>query len=297
MEYTDQLELLKQGAAVWNKWVEDQRHPDRLFSPELGGADLSEADLRGVNLRAAGLNNADLRGADLRGADLSWADLSEADLRGAKLGRANLCMANLHEAHLNAAELSEADLRAADLSEANLAEADLQGACLCAANFSQTIVPSVKWDRTQMRGNYRGIRDKSCYGNALFKRAAADQDFLDALEDHWNGTWRIWLFRAWGLIDYGRSLGLVALYAFAFVLLFGAVYSLWPNLVGQDVWTNDRFTPFYFSIVTYTTLGFGDVTPKGHIVGEIIVSCEVILGYITLGLLLAVLSQKVARLS
>jgi hypothetical protein len=42
------------------------------------------------------------------------------------------------------------------------------------------------------------------------------------------------------------------------------------------------FTPFYFSIVTYTTLGFGDVKPA-TLIGEIIVSTEVILGYTPLG--------------
>jgi Ion channel len=56
------------------------------------------------------------------------------------------------------------------------------------------------------------------------------------------------------------------------------------------------FTPFYFSIVTYTTLGFGDVKPA-TLIGEIIVSTEVILGYTTLGLLLTVLAEKLARRS
>lgn len=56
------------------------------------------------------------------------------------------------------------------------------------------------------------------------------------------------------------------------------------------------FTSFYFSIVTYTTLGFGDVKPA-TLIGEIIVSTEVILGYTTLGLLLAVLAEKLARRS
>jgi hypothetical protein len=56
------------------------------------------------------------------------------------------------------------------------------------------------------------------------------------------------------------------------------------------------FTPFYFSVVTYTTLGFGDVKPA-TLIGELIVSSEVILGYTTLGLLLAVLAEKVARRS
>ena len=55
-------------------------------------------------------------------------------------------------------------------------------------------------------------------------------------------------------------------------------------------------TPFYYSIVTYTTLGFGDITPK-HWLGEIIVISEVIMGYVTLGLLLSILANKVARRS
>ena len=54
------------------------------------------------------------------------------------------------------------------------------------------------------------------------------------------------------------------------------------------------FTPFYYSIVTYTTLGFGDVTPKTGL-GQSFVVFEVILGYVTLGLLVSILANKVAR--
>jgi hypothetical protein len=55
-------------------------------------------------------------------------------------------------------------------------------------------------------------------------------------------------------------------------------------------------TPFYYSLVTYTTLGFGDITPQ-HWLGEIIVIIEVVLGYMTLGLLLTILANNVARRS
>ena len=36
-------------------------------------------------------------------------------------------------------------------------------------------------------------------------------------------------------------------------------------------------TPSYYSIVSYTSLGFGDITPE-HWLGEIIVIAEVVLG-------------------
>ena len=69
-----------------------------------------------------------------------------------------------------------------------------------------------------MRGKYQGIRVASCYGKATFKRDAQDQDFLDTLEKQWEETWRMWLFRAWGIIDYGRSMFGVFLLALIIVL-------------------------------------------------------------------------------
>ena len=148
-----------------------------------------------------------------------------------------------------------------------------------------------------MRGCYLGIRGlDSCFGNALFKRAAADQDFIDTLEAHLKGTRRMALFRAWGLIDYGRSLSRVAAISFAVAAIYGAIYRIFPDILDWRNSANSWFTPYYFSIVTYTTLGFGDVKPT-TLAGEIIVSSEVILGYTTLGLPLSVLAQSIARRS
>jgi hypothetical protein len=99
------------------------------------------------------------------------------------------------------------------------------------------------------------------------------------------------LFRAWRVIDYGRSLLRVAAISSGLAAVYGAIYRLFPHILDYKDSANTWFTPYYFSIVTYTTLGFGDVRPA-TLVGEIIVSSEVILGYTTLGLLLSVLAAK-----
>ncbi len=253
------MERLKSGVDEWNTW--------RKANPDV------KIDLTNANIRGANLSNADLVGADLTNANLVGVNLTNADLVGADLINAILVMANL----------SNADLMGANLSGASIYE--------------------VRWDRSKMRGKYEGIRLDSCFGNALFKRDAADQDFLDTLEGEWGRSWRRHLFGCWGLIDYGRSLWRISALAFGLIIFFGAIYSIWPHLLGYTNWVGDsisprdHFTPFYFSIVTYTTLGFGDVSPKGHMLGEIIVSFEVILGYVTLGLLISVLGNKVARRS
>jgi Pentapeptide repeats (8 copies)/Ion channel len=261
MANEEHVKQLKAGVDAWNKW--------RIFRPDI----------------VVDLSGADLTGANLKGANLSGANLTKAMLTNANLTNASLFKANLTNASLVLANLTEATL------------GDLTGAYLISANLTGANATLVKWDRRKMPGKYLGIRGlDSCWGNAVFKRAAADQDFLDALQLHWSGTWRIILFRLWGwLTDYGRSLLRVALLGFVIAMLYGLSYARWPEMLTYHQ-TPTWFTPFYFSIVTYTTLGFGDVVPAS-VMGEVIVSTEVILGYVTLGLLLAVLAEKVARRS
>jgi Ion channel/Pentapeptide repeats (8 copies) len=220
------------------------------------------------------------------------------DLFGAFFKSANLSGANLSEANLTGAVFVEASL-----NEANLTGAELDGAHFNGANFSGANVAKVRWNRHDMRGHYAGIRGiYSCCGNALFKRAAADQDFLDTLEDNWHDGWRRMLFMSWGIFDYGRNIWRVAFFDVVIVVIYSILYGLFPGLLAYDSSnlahdpSRTWFAPIYFSIVTFTTLGFGDIKPA-EAIGQILTSTEVIVGYVTLGLLVAVLAEKLARRS
>jgi hypothetical protein len=274
-----QVALLKSGVTAWNAWR--AAHPD--IEIDLAGAALAGASLDHANLLKARLDHAHLDGADLSGAQLFGADLTGANLNAAKLDGADLGWANLSGASLLSAEISGTDLSCAVIDGTNVAH--------------------IVWDRRRMRGKYHGIRGlDSCYGNALFRRDAADQDYLDTLEMHWQGNpWLMRLFWAWGLIDYGRSIARVFLIAAVLIAAFGMIYTLAPEIIDFPICQGiapescrPGYSAFYFSITTYTTLGLGDVHPRTHL-GEIFVSVEVTLGYLTLGLLLAVLADKVAR--
>ena len=98
---------------------------------------------------------------------------------GGKLSGANLSLADLSGANLSDADLDGADLSGADLNRTNLR----------LANLSNAQLTGVQWQLRAMRGCYLGIRGlDSCFGSALFKGAAADQDFIDTLETHLKGT-------------------------------------------------------------------------------------------------------------
>jgi uncharacterized protein YjbI with pentapeptide repeats len=282
-----------------------------LSRANLHDADLSDTNLLNVNLSGAYLFNVDLSnafffiGANLNGINFQRANLSRFYFEKANLIGANLRDANFSGAYLIDADFSKACLIGTDFSDADLNRANFSSANLSGANLIDSCIAGVKWNPRKMRGNYLGIRGiDASYGNALFKRAAADQDYLDTLENQWRAhKWLTYLFKLWGWIDYGRSIERVVAIAFGTMILFGLTYSVFPGLLGLDCLPGAQgcsrhswFTPFYFSIVTFTTLGFGDITPK-NLAGELIVSLEVILGYAVLGLLISVLADKVVRRS
>ena len=329
------IDILYEGVEAWNEW----RRKNPGEKPNLAGEDLSEMDLTGVNLgeadltdaelfqadlteanlKMAALTRADLAGADLKGAALYKADLSgacliEVDLTGASLGAADFRGADLRGTKLRGADcdgtdLSDANLNEADLTGANLTRADVTGANLCNANLAATNLTGMKdGGFREKRGRYYGIRGlDSCFGDPLFVRDAKDQDYLDTLEVAIDETpspaWRHWKrfwFSAWSLIDYGRSLGKLALGAFVVTMIFGFIFHI-DSIFGWQFFdlpnsADSPLTPYYFSVVTYTRLGSGGITPT-HWVGEIVLISERILGYVTLGLLLSILANKVARRS
>jgi len=55
-------------------------------------------------------------------------------------------------------------------------------------------------------------------------------------------------------------------------------------------------TMIYYSVVTFTTLGFGDVKPA-TIEASALVMVEVLLGYVMLGGLISIMANKLARRS
>jgi hypothetical protein len=87
----------------------------------------------------------------------------------------------------------------------------------------------------------------------------------------------------------GWSIGLVLAFAHLYYLL------------GEESFQNPHLgwnmqTTVYYSVVTFTTLGFGDIAPKTQKAAWCVTG-EVILGYIMLGGLISILATKIAQRS
>jgi uncharacterized protein YjbI with pentapeptide repeats len=291
---------------------------------DLSGADLSGADLTRANLSGARLFRARLVGAsllqaklehvELAGADLTRANLGEAEVSHGGLGMAilrdaTLFGARLHDATVTKAVLAGADLRCVDLSGARLREADLTGCDLTSADLREADmslcqVSGASFNNADLRSarlrvlkGYRraewigsDIRQINFAGAYLLRRFIVDQNYLKEFRDR--GRLAELLYFLWWLsCDCGRSMGRWLAWIGVLVLLFAGIYSFVEVDWGHHP---SPLSPLYYSVVTITTLGYGDVVPAS-LVGQAVAMVEVIIGYLMLGGLLSIFSNKIAR--
>lgn len=314
MPNPEHLAKLLEGVEAWNEWREANPEiiPDLLFvdltEDTLRSTALYERDKHGlskINLQHANLQGAELLGANLQATDLQYANLRDADLTGANLKGADLQYANFQGANLwNAilqgaglfgANLQDANLSGANLPDARLQFANLQGAKLGRANLQGADVTAVGFNRCSRQRAYQGVRVSDCYGSQLFKSFAQDQDYIEDLRG--SGRWgeaKFWLW--WLFADCGRSFIRWGAWSLGLAFSFGIIY-YWMGTTHIKPDPPLPFSPItmiYYSVVTFTTLGFGDVKPQTEL-AAIIVMFEVILGYVMLGGLVSILANKLAR--
>jgi uncharacterized protein YjbI with pentapeptide repeats len=319
-----QLAILARGVEAWNEW----RHENPEASIDFKRANLRHYQLENANLAGADLTEAELSFALLKNANLVFANMdhaviSFANLEGANLSAANLQNAYLEDANFNKAILTGASIKNATLSNSNfksayLIDAHLEGTNLTAVNFDNANLSSVRFDEKILRKllgetgysfkklwkrrydllldttiRCKGVNATTCYGSQRFKLFLQDQDFLEEfLETKWGKkVFLIW----WIFADCGRSLSRWAGWSLLLALMFAFIYwNLGPQSFATQHLNFNFITLFYYSVVTFTTLGFGDIIPRTT-TAAMWVTLEVILGYIMLGGLITIFASKLSR--
>ncbi len=301
----EQYEMLlrcseKKGIKEWNEWR--KYNPDENISLE--NADLKEAYLDGVNLSGADLWNADLTDAHLVGADIGDASLNGAKLIGVNLKNADLSNAYLQGANLNEAHLENVNFVGAYLKDARLSDTHLEGARFFLVNLQNTNFQLAIVDGSTLFGECT-VDHYTDFRNVGLHSARIEQEIKQLLEynnrrmnwELWHkgmwykrNSWLKWPVRLfWWMSDYGRSTGRIIFTFFVLAFLFTVVYWLWPNCVSVNCKVGDLRSflhALYFSVVTMTTLGFGDIAANPDSwQGQVLLMVQVILGYVLLGAL------------
>jgi hypothetical protein len=249
-------------------------------------AHLEDATLNGAHLEKAILKGAYTEGADLNNAYLADANLNQAHLEWAEFGNAHIERASFEYAHLDKAEFDHAYLQGAKFNCAifkgtilNYSEVDEKTEIFMCQIDKETDFRNVSIDSIRMESGTK----------QLLKYNIRRMNWENWYKEHKILKWPVRLF--WQMSDYGISTPSIIGWFFGLAFGFAAIYYLFPSLTANLHTTGGRFLNMvracYFSVVTMTTLGFGDIyANKESIMGHILLAIQVIWGYVLLGALI-----------
>lgn len=301
-----------------------------LSRANLGWCYLEGADLSGANVSHASLNSANLKDADLSNARLIHTDLSLASLENASLTNADLRGAELYGTNLSGANLFNADFRGAKLYGANLnGVKNLRYAMFDSVVVEEVVgdrlVREGKFEEAIESYN----RAIDVY--LLLKKLFTENGVYDTAATYSIGEWRVrgkiqrigykaigskhvksflpigarlrkrwvamiegyarWLFNRflYHTSSYGESPLRVFLTTLVVVFLYAVLYWFLGAVEGASTFLEN----LYFSLVTFTTVGYGDYVPKTSY--HLLAVSEAFLGAFMMAFFVVVLSRKLIR--
>lgn len=299
-------------------WLE--KNPEKRNHPKLREKleawSKSGENMHGFSLPYCPLQHINLVDPNHKGYDMSEADLYHADLTGA---------------HLFSVDLHNASLMKADLSAANLHCANLEGCNLLGVKLDNTKLDNIRWgDKLRQEkqgttakkaGNLSLAKDYFQQAEETYRNIRLQLEKSGLFEQAGTFFYREMLMRRYQLplfslsrlasfiignfCGYGEKPLRVIGFSLLLIILCTLVYFLSAGIIynGEHVGFNphgstpdnilDFFSCLYFSIVTFTTLGYGDFTPAGPT--RIMAAIEAFSGSFTIALFVVVFVKKMSR--
>jgi uncharacterized protein YjbI with pentapeptide repeats len=320
----DQYEMLIQwlesnDRTKWNEWRKNHLGESIL----LEGADFSGLNLNGIDLSdyrgIASAPRVSLKSAVLRHATLEGACLNRSDFQDTDLSEVNLVGASMQDACFKGATFQGTRLYGTYLMHGLYRRgACFDGSELQSGDFRRAIVDSSTsfWGcKLNRETDFRDVALESVQLEGS-KKQLLEYNIRRKNWEEWypKQNWLLaWVVRKfWEISDYGISTKRIIRTFISVSMVFAIIYYLFgaieyyyfgisdnPGIVanlfvdenGPIEWCLVPIRSIYFSIVTMTTLGFGDMYANAHNynwgwLGHIILSFQVILGYVLLGALI-----------
>ena len=259
----------------------------------LEGVKLS--DQEGLNLSRANLFRANLQGASLFNIDLRGTDLLKANLAGANMNHAKMQDADLLGAVLDGTKMERVEWGNQAIQEQKALEAEKEKRHKDAQAFYE--------EAEEIYRNLRRVYDSAGRFDEAGRFFQKEMAMRRKLMPKWSFA------RTWSkLVDlfcgYGESPPRVIGFSILLVLLCALAYFVVgvnaaegslrfdPGAgVAPNIWK--FFNCVYYSVVTFTTLGYGDITPSGF--ARPIAAFEAFAGAFMMALFITVFGKKMTR--
>jgi len=295
----DQYEMLKRCSdrkdmSEWNEWRLNHQDED----VQLEGANLNQCNLKGAFFCKASVR--DLSGTEYRFNKTIEPHSTSSESQKEDIGDVYMNNAKLRRANLDGSLFYGADFQGADLNNASLSGSEFWRTALQRTKFGNAIVNgcTLVWRcEVDCNTNFRGV------GLNNIRIDPASKQLLEYnircknwKEWYKKGKWwqrilkRLFVLPFWLISDYGLRTWRIIFTFFGLAFGFALVYWLLPSSVMVNGTIGDirgLWHALYFSVVTMTTLGFGDIAANPDSwVGQTLLMVQVILGYVLLGALI-----------
>ncbi|XOV78435.1 MAG: ion channel [Aestuariibacter sp.] len=270
------------------------------------GLKLKRVNLSGINLVNRNSNQGfDLSECDLYRANLQGAHLFNLTLKSGSLMKANLCDANLHCANLENTNLLGTKLVNARLDNVVIGNRLLQET-IAIKKYKQNEMESAMDNFEQSEEIYRNLRKRS-EDQGLFQLAGRFGYKELIMRRYQLPRWSFsWCFSMLvdSLCGYGEKPENTVLFSLYLILISAMMYFLFGVHHGDTLLQVDtsaslaeNATTFlmtlYYSVVTFTTLGYGDITPFG--ITRFFAAFEAFIGSFTIALFVVVFVKRMTR--
>lgn len=269
-------------------------------------------------------NGESLEGFNLSKANLQRVNLVKANLKNVKLDRANLRYGSLFGANLEGASLFKTDFESANLKNANLDNADLLGTNLDKTKFERVFIGKdnivkneIEGDKALEKGDKKHAHAKYVEAEEIYRNIKNNykaQGLTTEVGDFFYREMRVKrklmskysLPRLWAkLIDFTCGYGEKPYKIISASLFFMMINAIIFCFTGYSFSGSEHSLGFhqsiienievilksvYFSIVTFTTLGYGDITPIGF--SRFFAVTEAFLGAFMMALFVLTISKK-----
>jgi hypothetical protein len=289
-------ELDRSGVDIKRRLEEAHKNGKRLE-----GFNLHQADLSGINLTYANLADVNFKRANLRGSHFFGTDISGANLFKANLDGANFKQSNLVDAELLGVRFGDASMENANFGNNFVIKNEIEGNIALRGNDIETA--NEKYFEAyeiylNIKNNFRN-RGLSEYGGKFFYREMIMQR---RLLPSFSGEklWSTFMDFATG---YGekphRIIRLSLLIILGFTVIFGftglAHFSgSSTDIISSSLSLSENlailYDTLYFSVITFTTVGYGDFAPLG--LGKMFAAIEAICGYFVLALFITTIFKR-----
>ncbi len=239
-------------------------------------------DLKGIRFDRLGYR-ADLGQVTLAGLNLWSARLVDVNLKGARFERCLLGLSHLESVYLRDVTFVACDLYGSDFSQCNLQGLRLEetslkfctftGCEIDVTTFAGGLIEEKKGRWSLARDIYRALRlnlnaagDERGSSWAIYQESVMQRRYLRSKK-----KWASWLFSLlvdllWG---YGQRPSRLFFFSLLFIAACAVVYFLTGIRLGDQCVVGPASAAaahhfgecLYFSFVTFTTVGYGDITP------------------------------------